>query len=549
MGVKIAFGGFPCLDPNLLAKQQARRRLSMASWYGKANSYLTQIGPYPGRGWLLMRRGHIDQLPFPSGLSDLTIEDGAGGSVTIKDLLVIRTACQTPGVMANDPNAVHLVEVADCRWLAQNPYFANPTESQYNIRAPAGGSYTYYAESTPGDDGTTPFTWQEVLDDLWTDINVPELGVSPKLQTSPDGVNNFTNYSPNGNPEGLKFLKVPAWAAYNFVLRRLGFGFALNPLASRQAALYRIGDPDGGLTSAESTWYSRRTGDDEAQENLRAKVPAQLQICFHKFSPDYGTEPTTAADDTQWSSAPIYTVTVTNPFAMTVGLEAGSTAVLWDDMCALTDASGSVTNMSALADRANERMYDYYRMVQTGGTIRRRGYIGILSDNGFLPGLQVTGIGWYDLGGGCVTLVSRQPQTLRVADDGRWVEMPDTTSEWLRPPDLGRATVPNYPPQGQWVSVRGGASPDNPQLYDAVVEMGNGPALSFSDGEKCWAYAPMNLPLTVGNYYFGRLYGNSTATPFGGGLAESRPCYFVLGGWLSDVHCSDDLSHIVETSY
>jgi hypothetical protein len=57
----VTYGGFSCLDPGETLKACVRHNLS-TDWYGKPSPLRTQVGANPGRGWLLMARGDVEEL-------------------------------------------------------------------------------------------------------------------------------------------------------------------------------------------------------------------------------------------------------------------------------------------------------------------------------------------------------------------------------------------------------------------------------------------------------------------------------------------------------
>jgi hypothetical protein len=499
----IVFGNQPCQDPKAVGEHCIAKGLP-TDWVGLPNRFMASVGPSPGRGWLLMRLNELNALN-QNGLNDLTFTDNSNGIVTIKDLIFVRADCLTPSYTGST-DAVYLVDVRDCRHLAQNEFFANPAFAQYNVRAP-GGSQTYYAESLKSG---SPFTWQQILDDLWNNwVNVPELGSSPQLGTTP-----------NGTPEGFRFWGVPAWQAYNEVLARIGYGFVLNPTVSKSPSLDQLGGSDTPLTSAQGRLDNSRFLDDYSIEGVRAKVPSQVIVCFQMVYLAYGAEPSTIAATGNWASTPLHKENVST--GAPSGTESGSTATLFDDMPALVNFDGSLNNASALTARAAERAADYYRYTYTGGARMRKTYIGIQNDPGLMPGLQVSAIAWKDVGTRYVTEVVRYPALVGIDDRGGW-KLPPACQQ-LQTPDLARQSFPLYPPAVHLVKIVAVSSVAH--VYDATVTRVNPSDLSTSTVESCWAYAidQTQPPDLAANYYHvGRLIGTKS---IGGSL---RPLFVIEG--------------------
>jgi hypothetical protein len=110
-----------------------------------------------------------------------------------------------------------------------------------------------------------------------------------------------------------------------------------------------------------------------------------------------------------------YTVDKVGPDAG-AGAESGIYHPLWDDMPAIYDDTETLTNSSALNDRAQERADDYYRMLrEEGGGRYVRRYAGLLD---LVPGSTVDYVWWSaDSSNGIFTDVLRQPPPPSLKDD------------------------------------------------------------------------------------------------------------------------------------
>lgn len=516
----VTFGNFPCQEPNEVLESCQKNDLP-TDWYGKANRFMTSVGPAAGRGWLLMSRGQIADLDIDA-LHDLIFFDNNAGTITIKQLVFVRARALTPGFALDsesyDRNGVYLVDVRDIRYLAQNEFYANPVNKQYNVRAP-GAAATYYTDSQ---NAGSPWTWQTMLDNLWAAVNVTELGASPTLPFTPDG-----------SPEGFKFINVPAWKAYNEILDRLGCAIALDPTEdTNPATIYITGGDDPSFETAETTYRGNRIWDDATVESRRAKIPSLVRVVFHKFSEKFGTEKTTGTTaGGQWSIDQVHHVEITNPDA-TTGVQMNSTAILYDDLPALVDFAGTITNSTALQDRAQERADDYF--AGADDTLLRRTYANILNTAGFFPGLQVSGVAYGDTGGGYVTEIAFYPDAVKPSDKATWESCGCRLDERMRPPDLARVSYPIYPITDQILKVVETTTTAN--VYAGTVQRTN-PATPVQDTlETCWIYVPNGDMLAANQYCFGRLYGPGTFTPMSGGPAQTRPLYttdFAPGGSAS----------------
>ncbi len=206
-----SYAGLKLVEPRSIFDSCIENGLDVSSFWGKANRFATSLGPYPARAFILMQRMDIDSLAInasaAASVNDLIFTDG-DNSIVIKDMKIVGTPRRAVPGWLNDPNAPYIVELADARWLVDNPHFGQAITQQFNVPAPAGGGNTYYVDSLFA--GTTPFTWQGLLNFLWP--NHPLLGTSPLLPAA---------FTPDGNPENFSFYGVRTWQAYNDVLKRL----------------------------------------------------------------------------------------------------------------------------------------------------------------------------------------------------------------------------------------------------------------------------------------------------------------------------------------
>ncbi len=304
------------------------RRLGYPTWWEqKAGTATLTLGRSPGRIWCLLQKHDIDQMQVDGTFDQLhTLVLGCGqDSVTFVNLVVVpHPVCITPGLGATgrgSPNSTYLVELADPRYLAQNRYYSNPTIRQFNVLAPDSGWVTgtgnqtfvalaataFYASSL---NSGAIWSWQGVLDTLWADINVAELGSSPQLPISPDGV-----------PNNLKFIGISAWDAYNQVLERLSCAFAYWPDGT--TSIVQKGTTNPAFTTALARFDGQPWSpyDEVPPDVVRSKVASQVVVYSHTLYEQYGQEAVLPANSTQWSTrTPLYSITVAAPAGSTVAI-------------------------------------------------------------------------------------------------------------------------------------------------------------------------------------------------------------------------------------
>lgn len=497
----------------------------ITDWPAKVNRFMSSLGDTPGRGWFLMTRRSLNAIAINSPIT-LIFNDGVNPRTTIPNVMIVPSPMCVLGGTLGDLNAVYLVEVADARWLAENPFYATPINSQYNVRAPAGEETYYKASINSG----TPWTWQGMLDDLWATITVtsPTLGTSPVLPRTPDGT-----------PENFKFLGCSAWSAYNSILRRLTCAIGLDYTNGGVAYIELIGGPDPLFVAAAAKYAGKpRLFDEDVIDVSQSKIAANVQIFHHVFGA-YGTESTTGSDTTtpQWSTSPLYS-SIIGPVNPIPNLVAGSVQVIFDDLPAVLNFDGTVANTTALASRDAERAADYYRIMNQ--VRMHRVYAGALADIGLLPGGQVSAICWMYQNKRYMTEVINTVPQLRASDMGQWVECWDKVNERLQPPDLGRATFPNYPDTVQQITV--GTVTSTAGVYNGIVQKTNPSSLANVDNEDCYITGLNGETLMALTIVPGRL--NSVKTISG----MTLPLYTLISGGGGSTGTSHTLTVVTGVS-
>lgn len=315
MGVEYA--GQPCVDPLTFHQECVEQQLPTHSWHQKANRFEIPRGEAYGRGYLLMTRESLDAINLDK-LHSLEFTDNNGGRIRLRNILF---RCATPlnASYANDPTTTYLVEVADVRWLACNPYYANPVSRHYNYWDMSHAlTYNWFN----GNVAQGIFQWQDILDDLWWSIGVPELGGgawdadhpqpdalipprgfyypfysdpfvappvplgaqrpnrSPVLPFSPQSLLN--DIRPFERPESFLFSAMPAWKAYHTVLRRIDCAFCMNLVRPTRPKIVVVGERDESLEAARESAMEAglRIWDGSPIEGTRAKVPAYVAVVF-----------------------------------------------------------------------------------------------------------------------------------------------------------------------------------------------------------------------------------------------------------------------------
>lgn len=387
----------PLYDSRRVREERQRFRRDLFPEVLKANSLYCPSGRWPARGWLLLRREDYVKLA-PYGKFALQIDDFKNGPLLFQNLYLVQARCVTRGTAAN-PDSIYLVEVTDARGVLWNRWFAFPTTSQYNVRSPAYAEqfYTRSMRILGGGGILVPWNWPTMVGDLWQQM-AAWLGLFPGLPVTPPDI-----------PEGWIFPGEPAWLALDRMLDHLGCVVAVDLTQASPYTIVQIGAADNNFTAL--TNQSIPEDDFEYIDTGQARVPGQVVVYFHKRYQFYGTEETVRRDNLQWSSTPLYSVTVNAPAQFT---GATGLASVWDEYTVRVDVDNNVIPADAAMANviAVDRAQQYYTKIYRGtlGYLRRV-YPGTLP---FAAGSQVDGVCWsedYSLGrGGWRTEVIRGPQ-------------------------------------------------------------------------------------------------------------------------------------------
>ena len=371
------FAGCACLDPHSLAGEAARLGHPLAPWDGRCNEFLLPLGPEPGRGMLLLPWRDLGRIDMESS-HDLQFFGTIGGrvsSVTLKSIVPVRYGAALSGAM-DDASTPFWLEVADRRMLASG---GPPLNASYNVRSADGSGYLSASKN-----GGSAWTWTTMLQAMWSANGL--LGTMPALPYAPDGV-----------PEGFSFWGVPSYDAIMTVLDRLGFALRLDPFLD-SFSIVRIADAEAAVESALSRHdFPERLWGGYPAEAARTRLPATVRVFFPSLR---------AAPDATGAS-PFYSLDRTDATAggALAGVLAGTVASVWDELPALYDSGGSLTNATALGTRADERAASYYRRLRLDRLSRR--FTGALGD--MLPGSRIKATAWRDSGASAVTDVSAHP--------------------------------------------------------------------------------------------------------------------------------------------
>ena len=259
---------YDCRDPTLLYQQARHHNLNFSHWFRKPNSFFLPRGRGPGIGWVLLQKSDADDL-------DLDVQhkliigaipnEGSPTSfqVVIYELYVTDViTLYTDDMLSPSDESVRLIKLEDVRHVL----FQTVLNKSYNIRDSTTGQYLSSTLNNP-DPYTDPYTWQEILEDIWDEYFKTITGEDCPILPSVPG------YS----PEGFAFHNISAWEAWNQVVEASGCVVVYDPT--------QIAVPRFSITSLKGlrtiTWPEARRGRaSTVPEHGPTCYPATISVFF-----------------------------------------------------------------------------------------------------------------------------------------------------------------------------------------------------------------------------------------------------------------------------
>lgn len=375
---------------------------------GRANSYRCPLGPDPGQAFLLMLRSNLNELT-PTSFKTLTLGVGSE-QVEIPDLCLYEARRIVPG-KSHDSNALYLLELRDKRFLLQRTGIIN---KRYNVREWEDVE-DVYREGTINDETEDPWTWGEIFEDLWDEMDADLAGAYEFEGLDPEL---------DSTPENLFYENISAWDALSDAVRRCGCELKLDPTTGTvsiiQMGIYESSeaptwfDAGGTYDASDSGWGAVNgsrtprqpgdflTGDDET---LFApwRIPKKVRVVFPSNYPHHdesGSGYSYLVTGSTLDLGSYWTVD-----AIADGYN-DSEEVIHDGMMARyrLPTSGQPENQTELVDRAKEVARDFYIRFMSG-TPESLDFSGIKP---YLPGPNIHATTWGDVGDGMRTWIDRR---------------------------------------------------------------------------------------------------------------------------------------------
>lgn len=465
----------------------------------KANSYTCPRGPHPGRAFVLMHKPDVDGIRGNGINEAYPLEFFAGNKAAKFPKMYWHLGHNVSGGHTSDKDRVYMCELVDKREILR---MCGCTK-QYNLRVPAPpdnpGStvLSFHAESLNG--GVAVWTWQQVIADLWALL--PNIaGATPTLPVTPVG-----------SPIDLQFFE-GVLDAIEEIANKVQCTLAYDPIADT-FSLVKLGATQNGLAAIVNGYTNLYLDDADPISGAVTRAPETIRVCFHRVDKHYGTERTTPRLN-NWLTGSVWVEPVATG---TPGAVVNTSITLWDDLPAVADFSGTVTNTADLTARANQVAAAW--LVNAGQSHGRRLYQGICPE--FRPGSELESVCWRNFSDGFCTEILKKPIELN-----RSVGRPGIHRENYARPDLARRTFPHYPPVVNLVEIDDDEETAN-GLFSGVICRINPETGNYSQHESVWIDHTDQAVAQVidGERYLGRLQGTASD-----GAGDYRPLYVVQKG-------------------
>lgn len=544
--IEIRFGGRLCLLNKLGQYPQASE---------KANSFYCPLGPEPGRGWVLMLRQHLDQIIAGGGLNQpQTLEFRTNTKVAKFPQIYLHKAHNVSGGALAKNDRAYLVELLDKRavlkmmWIAKSKYMA------YNCTFPPGANRNdpppdgvdkpdaaraeigakFYPQTLNESVSKTPvtyeeWTWQTMLDDLWTRLSPPATVAGIKPGPSPT-----LPFDPKTNPRNWNFNGMNPWEAISIVLAHLYCAVAYDPIKDKFSYV-ALGTNQPGLQAAINL-YPKWIDDADVIESVVTRIPDFVFVGSRIEYKRYGSEPLWGSggggadpvrNQTEGMRAPDVNGTFSHIRTNVPGVQRGTVAHAWDDQPLVLRPGVDTSEAFFVTDNEDDLViYDgkiVSRWTRDRTTPReRRVFQGVCPE--FLPGSIIKAVLWRNWGDGFQTEIMQGPGIPGAAKDG--CDLLDS----LQPPDefsmrgrYNRNTFQRHPPQDVLVATASISESSNYVLPEEGTHVFSGAITYYvpedgGDGEaghayqQCWIVhinsinnqdgPKMDLPMLIGNQLY-----------------------------------------------
>jgi hypothetical protein len=397
----------------------------------KATSVLCPLGKYPTLAYVLMLKRDLDTLDLNTTheleLKQATEVPGNPPTINYKTLsftgLYILKYEKVGAGNVNYETAVYQVELGDKRALLQSA--SSDTGAIFaNVRSFA--KQQPYLQGTVNGLQNGNVSWNQLVKTLWQACGLPrDPGADPDIYLPPD-------LPIDGQPDTNIFVGVDAWGSLCCVLDYLDCAIRHNPFTNT----YSIVQLGAAQIITEDTTLLKY----DAKNFLnKAKYASTLNFYFPKKLPS-GQEKDVELSN-NWLLGNYY-YTISRPTNIVTAL---GTKPVWQDLHAVYDENGNLSNSAALNTRATNKAQRYTARYSVPS--QHKVFIGLI-DN-ILPGGLVRAVFWRKSHSitGTTTEYVTNPELAKSYNysENTWDFETETVSENFLAPDVARRTLPNYP--------------------------------------------------------------------------------------------------------
>lgn len=362
-------GTLACVDPGPLYDDNQAISAQTEFW-GRANSYTSEIGQEAGTAWVLLTREAYDELDTDSTQTLIWHDDGT--EYEFPGLVVESAYCQG---IDGDGKAPYLVKLRDIRFLLAN---SGAYHGRFNMSAamPEGTYSSVRRYDVDTTNGGTAWTWQEMFDEVW-DALPAAAGASPTLP-----------WTPPHEPQSWRFDGKTAWEAIGMILAACQSAISCDPF-SGTLSVVALGDTHTGLAAAiaDAATLTIRNWRPAQDCNLGG-TPETIRVAFRTR---HRSPNTIEALDIHYRDS-TYIDTATG----LTGAQAGRVRVVWTDLFDERNDNNVVLNAAektATASAISSRLIARY---QSAGQNLRLDLSGVVDT--VVPGEQIHRVVWRDYG-------------------------------------------------------------------------------------------------------------------------------------------------------
>ena len=367
----VTFGGRSCIDPLELLEtcRRCEPPIPTAPWAGRINSFRTQLGPEPARGYVAMSQANLKALGNLNASFTLKFRDDQNNTVSIPNLYVAHAEAIAPSYAA-DSTMPYFLTLVDRRAI----WTMSVIDQAFNLPA-CPGSLAYLAPTT---NSGIAWTWSAMIQAIWNAISA----TFPAFPGLP--------FVPDGTPGGFNYFASNAWAALNDALARIACAFRLDPFTGA-VSIVRLGNANaaGAAVLKKLAGQQQLIWNDYENEPVVTRLPSNVCVRFRK-------QPRPIDGTSEW-----YVIENGDSTGGNKGAAAQSAVMLDDDEPALMISGVSTpANSAALITRATERTKDYFRKLESFNNRNRYIWMGIQPTVAQVLGSQFVEIAWEERGDG-----------------------------------------------------------------------------------------------------------------------------------------------------